>query len=462
MIKESTTLIPIVSRTVQKYRDLGYVCRVGTELEIDVNDLSLNSHHQITAVCDVCGLERKLSYYAYMKNWAKYEYYSCDYCKQGKIEKTNQKKYGVRRPIQNKEIHQKLETTNKQRYGYSCAVKSELVKKREPESKLRIENKLLSKYRELEILGIDGSKYEIICKKKHKYNISDIELYRRIKYGLEVCLECNPKERNIKEQAEVFEYISSIYQGDKEISGNRLKAVELGIIIEIVDLIEGSEVYQERTYWRDKKSKIKREGNELYLIYIDNWKRRKRVVKGKLNRLFGKKEELYYSDELNVSSVSKTKGKDFIEKNSLREYELGSIIIGLYSGLELYSIIILKRYGNEYELIDYIEKNGYRVVGGGKKLLNGLEYNLYGYSLDILEEEVYKLVGFRREKTMPLRYTYIKGDKRLSRSYVRGLDLGFGKIDGKDEHSICLDNGIFRIYDVGRVRWVNRSKSGID
>jgi hypothetical protein len=453
MIKESTTLIPIVSRTVQKYRDLGYVCQVGKELEINVNDLSLNSHHLITAVCDVCGLERKLSYYAYMKNWNKYGYYNCNYCKQGKIEKTNQKKYGVRRPIQNKEIHQKLEATNIAKYGYACAVKSEQVKKREPESKLRIENKLLYKYRELDILGIEGSKYKIKCKKKHEYQISDIELYRRIKYGLEICLECNPKERNIKEIGEIFDYIRNIYQGEIEISGNTLKTAELGIIIEVVDLLEGSEVYQERTYWRDKKEKLKREGYELYLVYVYNWKNRKSVLKGKLNRLFGIKDKLVYSDELNVSEVEKTIGKEFIEKNSLREYELGSIIYGLYSGLDLYSIIILKRDGFKYELLDYIEKKGYRVVGGGKKLLKGLDYILYGYSIDILEEEVYQLLGFRRAKRMPIRYRYIKGEKQLSRRYVMRLDLGFGKIAGKDDHEICLDNGIFRIYDVGRVRW---------
>lgn len=458
MIKESTTLITPVGRTVKTYQNLGYVCRVGKPLEISVDDLSLNSHHLITAVCDVCGQERKLSYYAYMKNWTKYEYYACNNCKQDKIETTNKRLYGVRRPIQNSQIHSKLEETNISRYGFACAVKSDQVKKREPESKLKIENKLLHKYRELDVLAIGKHEYDIKCIKGHEYTISDINLYKRIKYGIEICSICNPFNAYNDDITDIFEYISANYEGKIEKEGNDIYLPGISLQIIIIDLLDNSEVYREMGYYQDKINKLIDERKEYVLIYLDAWKENKKAILSMLNKNIGKKEKIIYSDELKVLEIDEKTAKEFCELNNYAKYVEGSINIGIFKREMLISVLSLKKEWERYELISYIEKNGLRVIRGINRLyryfIKKWGNNVFGYSYDINGEEMYKIIGFVVEKRMPIRYTYIENKKRVSREHVRGLDLGFGKIEGKDEHKICLDSGIFRIYDAGRVKWV--------
>ena len=459
MIKESTTLITPVGRTIQKYRDLGYVCRVGKPVEINVNDLSLNSHHLITAVCDVCGQEKELSYYAYMKNWAKYEYYSCNNCKQDKIETTNKRLYGVRRPIQNSQIHSKLETTNIERYGFACAVKSDQVKKREPESKLKIENELLHKYRELDILEIRKHEYDIKCVKGHQYTISDINLYKRIKYGIDICSICNPFNAYSEETNEIYAYIRDNYDGKIEKEGNDIYLPGIRLQIIIIDLIANSEIYREKGYYQEKINKLLDERKEYVLIYLDAWNEYKKAILSMLNKNIGKKEKVIYSDDLKVLEIGEKTAKEFYELNNYDKYIEGSINIGIFKREMLISMLSLKKEGERYELLSYIEKNGLRVIGGIKRLyryfIKKWGDSVFGFSYDINGEEMYKILGFVIEKRMPIRYTYIENNKRVEREYIRGLDLGFGKIDGKDEHRICLDNSIFRIYDAGRVKWVS-------
>jgi len=55
MIKEKTIKILVVGRTKKKYENLGYKCTVGEKLEININELAINSHEKITAICDKCG-----------------------------------------------------------------------------------------------------------------------------------------------------------------------------------------------------------------------------------------------------------------------------------------------------------------------------------------------------------------------------------------------------------------------
>jgi len=460
MIKESTTLITPVGRTIQTYQNLGYVCRVGKPIEILVDDLSLNSHHLITAVCDVCGQERKLSYYAYMKNWNKYEYYSCNNCKQDKIETTNKQLYGVRRPIQNAQIHSKLELTNIGRYGFACAVKSEQVKKRVPESKLKIENELLHEYRELDILSIRKLEYDIKCIKGHEYTISDINLYKRIKYGIDICSICNPFNACVDEIDDIFEYIGDNYEGKIEKEDNEVYLPGIRLQIIIIDLLDNSEVYREMGYYQDKINKLLDERKEYVLVYLDSLRENKKAILSMINKNIRKKEKVIYSDELKLDEIDSILAEGFTKENNTGEYVAGSINIGIFKREMLISMISFKKDGDRYELLSYIEKNGIRVIGGINRLyryfIKKWGDSIFGYSYDINGEEMYKKIGFVYEKRMPIRYTYIVNKKRVSREYVRGLDLGFGKIAGKDEHRICLDNGIFRIYDAGRVKWVNK------
>lgn len=208
MINDEKIKIKITERTVKRYKDLNYSCKIGDILEIKITDLYKNSHEKIKAICDICNKEYIISYYAYIKNHEKYNYYCCNNCKQKKIEKTNLERYGVNRPIQNKLIYSKLEETNLERYGFKSASKNNDIKKKIKETiknnkinivsykkkRKNIKRKkyvIDSKYKSLNILSIDGDNCSFKCDKGHIYYISFTELHNRLKYNVEICTICN-------------------------------------------------------------------------------------------------------------------------------------------------------------------------------------------------------------------------------------------------------------------------------
>ena len=461
MIEESTTVVTPVGKTIQKYRDLGYVCNVGTKLEISVSDLPIQSHQIITAICDRCGQSRKLPYYAYMRNWNRYSYYGCNYCKQEKIEATNQRLYGVNRPIQNKQIHLKLEETNKEIYGFACASKSERVKQaasahREKEGSIKIENDILYKYRALDIISIGDHEYEIKCRKGHEYTISDMDLYKRIKYNIEVCLQCNPINPNKVEIDEIYAYIRDNYDGEIKRESNDVYLVGLGIEILIIDFHIDSEVYQERTYLHKKVRKIEANGLEYLIVYIDEWKKNKGSIQSIINKVVLQKEDIIYSDGLIIEELVEEESKLFIATNGI-EYN-GGLSIGIKESDELLGILIISRKGGEYKIEKYIERIGTKIIGGIESLFSYFKdvydyKRVYGHSKGLVDIDNYKKLGFKRTGKTNIGYTYIIEGKRVESREVKRLDLGFGKIEGRSDHQICIDNGIFRIYDGGGFVW---------
>ena len=117
MIKEKEIQIKGNSNNVIFYRNKDYDIKIGEVIYIKVSDLAKTSKYKITAICDICGNEKKISYFSYNRNYEKYELYTCQKCSTIKNKKTNQEKYGVDFPIQNTDIKNKRIKTNQEKYG---------------------------------------------------------------------------------------------------------------------------------------------------------------------------------------------------------------------------------------------------------------------------------------------------------------------------------------------------------
>ena len=103
MIKENKVLVNINIRNLKYYRNLGYTIvdlniKEKFELEVDVSHVPLNSHTKVTAICELCGNENKITIHKYYinKNRNSKGYYSCFSCKNLEKEKTCIKKYGFK------------------------------------------------------------------------------------------------------------------------------------------------------------------------------------------------------------------------------------------------------------------------------------------------------------------------------------------------------------------------------
>jgi len=129
-----------------------YNIKVGDEIEIDISDLSKNSHVLVMCKCDVCGCEKSIQYKSYISNISKYNYYACSSkCALSKSEQTNLSKLGVKYPSQNINVYSKYRKTMLQKYGVDNSLKMDGVNE----------------------LAIKGSKTKDSIDKRRKTNISN-------------------------------------------------------------------------------------------------------------------------------------------------------------------------------------------------------------------------------------------------------------------------------------------------
>jgi hypothetical protein len=137
MIITNKIEIKVSYNNIKRLNDLNYNCKIGDSININVNDLSYGSGIKIKVKCDICGNEKEISYHKYNKNISKYNIYSCSSkCARFKNIQTNLEKYGVKNPLQNKEILDKVKKTVNEKYGVDNVFQDENIKKQIVKSNL--------------------------------------------------------------------------------------------------------------------------------------------------------------------------------------------------------------------------------------------------------------------------------------------------------------------------------------
>ncbi len=119
MIVDDTVKIKKNSNNTRYYLNLKYEVDFENNFNVKVSDLPKTSHVNINVICDICGLEKTISYYSYQRNVAtsKKGIYTCIKCSKIKSKQTNLEKYGTEYPIQNNEIKDKRKFNNFEKYG---------------------------------------------------------------------------------------------------------------------------------------------------------------------------------------------------------------------------------------------------------------------------------------------------------------------------------------------------------
>jgi hypothetical protein len=98
--------------------------KFGDLIEINICDLSKNSHLIVECLCDVCGNKKNIQYKSYISNVSKYNYYTCSTkCAVSKNEKTNLLNMGCLYPAQDISVRDKYKNTMLERYGVDNSLK---------------------------------------------------------------------------------------------------------------------------------------------------------------------------------------------------------------------------------------------------------------------------------------------------------------------------------------------------
>jgi len=280
-------------------------------------------------------------------------------------------------------------------------------------------------------------------------------------------------------ETELFEYLKAYLptaiQSDRKI----LKGKEIDIYIPEKKVgIEFNGLYwhseeqgKERNYHYNKWLAAQEAGIQLIQIWEDDWNENSDFIKKSLLHKLGLSEqERIFARKTVVQRINTTEARLFLNVNHIQGYASGTYYLALKKKRteDTIAVLVLKKEGkNNLNIIRYATNAN--VVGGFTKLLN---FAAKEYSPDafltfsdhcISNGGLYKNNGFVADKELPPDYMYVV---QKERKHKFGYRLKRFKDDpkliwqeGLSERELADLNGIPRIWDSGKTRWVKENQA---
>jgi hypothetical protein len=394
-----------------------------------------------------------------------------------KASKTLLLNYGVDNPQKNKNIREKTRITNIKKYGASTPLQGIQYKKsleiqhmKKVYNRLitgdRTENRVKPLFSFDEYTGInDMYKWECtLCNREFYDHLQDGHIPR--------CKHCFPKQNAISSyEHELIEFLSSL--GITNIVSsvrNLISPYELDIYLPDYNLaIELNGIYwhselggNKSKYYHLKKLKLCLEKNiNLIQIFDDEWINKKDIVMSILKNRLSIVDNKYFARKLIIKDVLVKEQKAFLIDNHLQGYIPCSLALGLYKDDTLISLATFSkaRYAKKnWELLRFVTKKGYKVVGGLSKLISEFKKRNTEILISYCDRRYftgagYESSGFKFIGTTEPNYYYMKKYReRLSRVRFQKHKLR-GKLEKFDETltewELMQLNGYDRIWDCG-------------
>jgi hypothetical protein len=427
-----------------------------------------------------------------------------------KIAATNKKRYGYKSPIQNQSIMDKIQKTNLNKFGFINPMQNDVVKEKAVATsmdrynkpnpmqnakiakqtsislKTTIKNNVSGNYNLINLLR--GKSFWSMLKKE---DITLLEIcdYFNINYGSLTAHLVQDEFKNKyysiysfptqQKQKELINCIKKMGIRDNQIIINTRKVISpleldiyiphLNVAIEFNGSYWHSEAILSSIEARNKhihKTKLCRDkGIFLLHIFENNWHQKKQqllnYIKSKLglnqNRIAARK-----------CTIDHTNAKDFIDTNHIQGYGRGTI---KYFNLRYDGKII----GSMTASLHHRQKDANVILnrlcfcsdttiqGGGRRLFKYFELwareqnykNIISWSDNSWTDgNIYPILGFKKEHAYGPDYFYwdIKSKKYFSKQSKQKSKIGCPK--DMTEHEYCMQMGLYRIWDCGKIRWI--------
>lgn len=517
MIKEKNIKVKGHSRNIKYYLSKGYDIKVGEVIYVKIEDLSKGTTFRITCSCDKCKSETTKEfreYYNYTKGLT--ENYYCRKCKSVKSEKTNLIKYGVKNPMQNDKVKDKLKKSLVEKYGVTHYSKTEEYKMKFKETSIKnwgVDNpskneNIINKIKKKNTNRIKSKSFRKVSKTKkqrntwkryaerlpdsyecvgykdsiftikhndcgEKFEITKALLYTRLKNTSIICLECNPVDiYKSSFENEVGSFLNTL--GVNVEKGNRklLNGLELdyiladfNIAIECNGVYWHNELFKGNNYHINKTKTCKELGYELLHIWEDDWKFKKDIIKSILKYRLGIVDKKIYARKCILKEVNTKNYKEFLNNNHIQGYASSSINLGLYYNDELVSLMTFgwrRTNGKkEYELIRFCNKINTIVIGSASKLfkyfLSNYDYNqIISYAdISLFNGNLYKTLGFKFSNLSKPNYHWvIDGIRKHRYNYSKRKLIKGGYNPNKTEVEIMNERGYYRVFSTGQEKYI--------
>lgn len=272
-------------------------------------------------------------------------------------------------------------------------------------------------------------------------------------------------------EQEVADFVSSL--DIKTITNTRsvINPLELDIFIPSHNLaIEYCGLYwhseqqgKNKHYHQNKYNRCKKIGIRLLTIFEDEWLLNKQLIQNKISNILQKsKTANVFARKTRIVQVTKNNKQSFLNDNHIQGTGLSSINIGLEHDGMLVACMSFSKHKNYHLLTRYATSCS--VVGGFSKLLQHFKHNydwtqLVSFAdLRWSEGDVYFKTGWLVDKIIPPDYSYATSNtNRYHKFNYRRKHLPH-KLKNFDpnlsERENCDNNGILRIWDCGKLRFV--------
>lgn len=206
MILDQKIKVTISKKNIDHYKNFFPNIKLRDNIEIDPSiHLSSGSNIKINVSCDLCDIERYISYQNYYKNLnscSDHKIYTCDKCSHIKIKSYNKVKYGVEYFSKTDEYKTKFKKTMIERYGVEYALQSQELKDKAKNAfikKYGVENPFQSEIIKEEIKLSNMDKYGV----EYTQSLDNVKQKRKStmikRYGVEYTLQSNDlKEKYTK------------------------------------------------------------------------------------------------------------------------------------------------------------------------------------------------------------------------------------------------------------------------
>ena len=280
------------------------------------------------------------------------------------------------------------------------------------------------------------------------------------------------KYNRSKDEKELFEFIKNNYNGEIKHSvyigkyNYDIYLPELKVAIEYNGLYWHSEINRDDSFHKEKTEMCNNKGIHLIHIWEDDWNSKKIVIKNWLKgvlrihnpkKIFGRKTKCVIVEAADL--------KSFFEEYHIQGYVNSSKGIALYhDGLLISACLFKIKEDKTWNLTRYVNHSDYQVIGGFSKMISnfrkeypGKIYTFADLSWVSSSDNVYLRNGFIQDIIIKPDYSYIWNKKRCHKFNFRHVSLK-RKLKNYDpsltEKENCFNHEIWRIYDVGKLRYV--------
>jgi len=412
-------------------------------------------------------------------NFKKYKSYSSfgDITVKNKIKETKKEKYGD-------EFYNNYEQTKKtnfKKYGKEHILSVENIRK----DITRTKNiSLKEKYNNL-----INKDYKIISKTNDLFKINHIvcdntfeittkNLYDRLKYDVDLCIECNPHQHGISNIENTLvtwlkTFNIKIIQSDRKIlDGKELDIFlpEYNIAIEFNGLYWHSEKFKEKNYHLEKTNKCLEQNIQLIHIWEDDWYYKKDIIKSILSYKIKKTISKIYARKCVIKKVTSKVSRLFLDENHIQGFAKSKYKFGLFFEDKLVSLMTFGyRYTNakkEFELIRFCNKINTNVIGSASKLfkyfLNNTDIdNIISFAdISMFNGDLYEKLGFDFiHKTQPNYFWIVKNKREHRFKYNKKKLIADGFDPNKTEKEIMWEIGYNRIWSCGQIKYMYKKRT---